>query len=106
MYVSCSVCVCVCVEQSHDLVFLHKVDVGRPLDLHGLTLTVVQRQHEVEEVGLPQVGGRLLLKVSSGQTHTAATHTHTHKQTGRSVSSLKHGSSSYSGCLRIYCCSW
>ncbi len=52
--------------KKHHLVFLHKVDVGGPLYLHRLTLSVVQRQHEVEEVGLPQVGRRLLLKVSSG----------------------------------------
>lgn len=48
------------------LFFLHKVDVGGAFDLHRLALPVVQRQHEVEEVGLPQVGRRLLLKVSSG----------------------------------------
>ncbi|TNN64290.1 hypothetical protein EYF80_025541 [Liparis tanakae] len=49
-------------------------EVG-PLDLHRLTLPVVQSQDEVEEVGLAQVGGRLLLKVSPGQTHsTADTH--------------------------------
>lgn len=49
---------------SHLLLF-HKVDVGGAFDLDGLTLAVVQSQHEVEEIGLPQVGRRLLLKVSA-----------------------------------------
>jgi len=53
-------------------VLLHKVHKGCPLDLHRLALSVVQRQHEVEEVGLPEVGGRLLLVVRPGQAHTAA----------------------------------
>ena len=53
------------------LVLLHKVHVGGPLDLHGLALPVVQRQHEVEEVGLAEVGGRLLLVVGPGQPHAA-----------------------------------
>lgn len=48
------------------LLFFHKVDVGGAFDFHWLTLPVVQRQHEVKEVGLPQVGRRLLLEVSSG----------------------------------------
>lgn len=34
---------------SHPLL-LHKVDIGGAFDLHRLALTVVQRQHEVEEV--------------------------------------------------------
>lgn len=49
---------------SHLLLF-HKVDVGSAFDLNGLTLAIVQSQHEVEEIGLPQVGRRLLLKVSA-----------------------------------------
>lgn len=44
-----------------------------PLCLHGLALSVVEGQDEVEEVGFPQVRRRLLLKVSPGQTHPAAT---------------------------------
>lgn len=57
------------------LFFLHKAHERGPLDLHGLPLSVIQRQHEVEEVGFAQVGRRLLLKMSPGQTHsTAATH--------------------------------
>lgn len=55
-----------------DLLLLDEVHEVGPLDLHGLTLPVVQSQDEVEEVGLPQVGGRLLLKVSPGQTHSTA----------------------------------
>ncbi len=54
------------------LLFLHKVDIGGAFDLHRLTLPVVQSQDEVEEVGLAQVGGRLLLKVRPGQTHSTA----------------------------------
>lgn len=48
------------------LLFLHKVHIGGAFDLHRLALPVVQRQHEVEEVGLPQIGRRLLLEVSTG----------------------------------------
>lgn len=32
-------------------------------------MTVVHGQHEVEEVGLPEVGGRLLLKVGPSQSN-------------------------------------
>lgn len=57
------------------LFLLHKINEGGSLDLHGLTLSVVQSQHKVEEVGLAQIGRRLLLKVSSGQGHsTGDTH--------------------------------
>lgn len=52
---------------------LHEPHKGRPLNLHGLALSVVESQDEVEEVGFPQVRRRLLLKVSPGQTHPAAT---------------------------------
>lgn len=55
-----------------DLLFFDEVHEARPLDLHRLALPVVQSQDEVEEVGLPQVGGRLLLKVSPSQTHSTA----------------------------------
>lgn len=48
-------------------VFLHKVDVGGPLDLDWLALPIVQRQDKVEKVGLPQVGGGLLFIMSPGQ---------------------------------------
>lgn len=51
---------------------LHEPHKGCPLDLHGLALSVVEGQDEVEEVGFPQIGRRLLLKVSAGQTHPAA----------------------------------
>lgn len=50
---------------------LHEPHKGCPLDLHGLALSVVEGQDEVEEVGFPQIGRRLLLKVSPGQTHPA-----------------------------------
>lgn len=54
------------------LLFLDEIHEVGPLDLHRLTLPVVQSQHEVEKVGLAQVRGRLLLKVSPGQTHSTA----------------------------------
>lgn len=57
---------------SPHLLLLDKVHEVGPLDLHRLTLAVVQSQDEVEEVGLAQVGRRLLLEVSPGQTHAAA----------------------------------
>lgn len=59
--------------QGTHLLLLHEAHEGGALDLHGLPLPVVQSQDEVEKVGLPQVGGRLLLEVSPGQTHSAGT---------------------------------
>lgn len=55
------------------LLLLHEAHEGGALDLHGLPLPVVESQDEVEKVGLPQVGRRLLLEVSPGQTHSAGT---------------------------------
>lgn len=52
------------------LVFLHEPGEGGALHLHRLADAVVQRDDEVEEVALPQVGGRLLLEVDSTQAHT------------------------------------
>lgn len=52
---------------------LHEPHKGSPLNFHGLALSVVEGQDEVEEVGFPQIRRRLLLKVSPGQTHPAAT---------------------------------
>ena len=49
------------------LVVLDKVHEGGPLHLHRLAVSVVERQDEVEEVGLAEVGGRLLLEVSPRQ---------------------------------------
>ena len=72
MWFLARVCECVCLAQNGYFVLLHKVYVGGPLDLHGLALAVVQRQHKVEEVGFAQVGGGLFLIVSSCQTHAAA----------------------------------
>lgn len=46
---------------------LNKVHEGGPLHLHRLPVSVVERQDEVEEVGLAEIGGRLLLEVSSRQ---------------------------------------
>lgn len=57
---------------SPHLLLLDEVHEVGPLDLHRLTLAVVESQDEVEEVGLAQVGRRLLLEVSPRQTHAAA----------------------------------
>lgn len=53
-------------------VVLHKVHESRALDLHRLSLPVVERQDKMKEVGFPQVRGRLLFKVGPGQGHSAA----------------------------------
>jgi len=44
---------------------LDESDECRSLNLNRLTTSVVQRQHEVEEVTLTKVARRMLLKVSS-----------------------------------------
>lgn len=49
------------------LFVLNEVNERRPLHLHGLPVSVVERQDKVEKVGLAEVGGRLLLKVSPRQ---------------------------------------
>lgn len=56
---------------SHSVLF-HEIDEGRALHLHGLPLPVIHGQHEVEEVGFPEVGGGLLLKMCARQAHAAA----------------------------------
>lgn len=56
---------------SHSVLF-HEIDEGRALHLHGLPLPVIHGQHEVEEVGFPEVGGGLLLKMRACQAHAAA----------------------------------
>lgn len=52
------------------LIMLNEVDEGCPLDFHRLSMPVVQGQHKMEEVGLPQVGGRLFLKVGTRQSYS------------------------------------
>ena len=47
------------------LVFLDETHEGRPLYLDRLAVSVVQSDHEMKEVALPQVARRLLLKVRS-----------------------------------------
>lgn len=47
------------------MLFFDEADEGCSLDFNWLTRPVVQRDHKVEEVGLSQIAGRLLLKVSS-----------------------------------------
>lgn len=54
----------------HLLLLLDEGDEGRPLDLHGLTSSIVQGDHKVEKVGLPKICGRLLLKMSSSDTRS------------------------------------
>ena len=52
--------------------FLHKVHKSCPLDLHGLTLPVIQRQDEMEKIGLSEVGWGLLFIMCPCQADTAA----------------------------------
>lgn len=59
-------------QRSAYFVVLHKVHEGRALDLHRLSLPVVERQDKMKEVGFPQIRGRLLFKVGPGQGHSAA----------------------------------
>ena len=44
---------------------LNKVHKCSPLHLHRLAVSVIERQDKVEEVGLAEIGRRLLLKMSS-----------------------------------------
>ena len=53
------------------LIFFDEVDEGGAFDLDGLSLLVVQRQHEMEEVALTQVVRRLLLEVRTRDADTA-----------------------------------
>ena len=53
-------------------VFLHKVHKSCPLDLHRLTLSVVQGQDEMEKIGFSEVGGGLLFIMCPCQANTAA----------------------------------
>ena len=52
------------------LLLLNEGYEGRPLHLHRLTSPIVQGDHKVEKVGLPKVGGWLLLKMSSSDTRS------------------------------------
>jgi len=54
------------------LIFLDEGDEGGSLDLDGLTRSVVEGDDEVEEVGLPQVGGWLLLEVGPSDARSNA----------------------------------
>lgn len=54
-----------------DLLLLNKVNKGCPLHLHGLPLTIIEGQHEVEKVALPEVARRLLLKMRPTQANAA-----------------------------------
>ena len=54
-----------------DPFFLHEVNIRRPFKLYGLTLSVEEGEHEVEEVALAKVRGRLLLIVGPTQSDTA-----------------------------------
>ena len=45
--------------------FFHEVDECGPLHLDWLSLPIIQRQHEVEEVTLTEVVGRHLLEVGT-----------------------------------------
>lgn len=49
---------------------LHKVHKGSPLHLYRLSVSVIECQDKMEEVGLAQVRGGLLLKVGPGERYT------------------------------------
>lgn len=49
---------------------LNKVHERGPLHLHRLAMSVIKCQDKVEEVGLAEIGGRLLLKMSSWQSYS------------------------------------
>lgn len=51
-------------------ILLDETDEGRPLDLDGLPVAIVQRDHKVEEVRLAQIAGRLLLEVGASDAET------------------------------------
>lgn len=62
---------------------LNKVHKRSPLHLHRLAVSVIERQDKVEEVGLAEIGGRLLLKMSSGQSYSTENTTETEKVSSR-----------------------
>lgn len=66
-------------NKKNHLFFFHKVDKCGSFYFHWLTLSVVQSQDEVKEVGLAEVGGRLLLEVRPSKTHSAADTSKIHK---------------------------
>jgi len=46
-------------------VLFYEANEGGSLDLYGLTSTIVERNHKVKEIGLPQIAGRLFFKVGA-----------------------------------------
>ena len=50
---------------------IDKLDEGGPLDLDGAAVAVEEADHEVEEVGLAQVGRRLLRELHTTDVGTA-----------------------------------
>ena len=48
-----------------------ELDEGCPLDLDGASVAVEEADHEVEEVGLAQVGRRLLRELHTADVGTA-----------------------------------
>ena len=50
---------------------IDELDEGGPLDLYGAAVAVVEPDHEVEEVGLAQVGRRLLRELDPADVGTA-----------------------------------
>ena len=49
---------------------IDELDEGGPLDLDGAAVAVVEPDHEVEEVGLAQVGRRLLRELDPADVGT------------------------------------
>lgn len=70
---------------------LNKVHKRSPLHLHRLAVSVIQGQDKVEEVGLAEIWGWLLLKMSSGQSYS------TEDTTGRDLWKSFGGSDNFLG---------
>ncbi len=51
---------------AHLLRLVYELHEGRLVNVYGLAVPVVEADHEVEEVGLAEVGGRLLGELDGG----------------------------------------
>ena len=54
----------------HLLRLVYELHEGRLVHVYGLAVPVVEADHEVEEVGLAEVGGRLLGELDGGHAAT------------------------------------
>ncbi len=55
---------------AHLLRLVYELHEGRLVHVYGLAVPVVEADHEVEEVGLAEVGGRLLGELDGGHAAT------------------------------------